>query len=378
MQLTSPSAPVREPLWLILWHELRVGLPLCIAIAAFLSVLFGDPFVNNLVYSLCIGASIQTLIEGGRFGMSAWLRGRPGGGGGGSADNHWPGWFLMLPWIALSAVAGYSIGSFVADWLTGQHHAHSLFSGRWRPLALILMISFGVSIAATYFFYARGRMATIEAQAEAARRAAAELQLKLLESQLEPHMLFNTLANLRVLIGVDAPRAQAMLDHLIAFLRATLQASRTGSHALSDEFDRIGDYLELMRIRMGPRLQVRLDLPADLRTLPIAPLLLQPLVESAIQHGLEPQVDGGRIEVSARRHGDRLLLKVRDTGAGLATAPASAGTGFGTSQVRERLAALYGQQASFQLLAATDTDGGAIATIELPLPAPATAPASAP
>ena len=371
MDLKPPARAAREPLPVIIWHELRVGLPLCVGVAAFLAVLFGDPFLSNLVYSLCIGLSIQTLIEGGRFGMSAWLRRRPGGHTE-AVDNNWPGWWIMLPWVAISAGAGYAFGSSLADLITGQHHAHNLFGGRWRPLALILMISFAVSFAATYFFYSRGRMATIEGQVEAARRAAAEVQLKLLESQLEPHMLFNTLANLRVLIGVDPLRAQAMLDHLIAFLRATLQASRTGSHALSDEFDRIGDYLELMRIRMGPRLQVRLDLPPDLRALPIAPLLLQPLVENAIQHGLEPQVEGGRIEVSARRQGDRLLLKVRDTGAGLATAPATAGTGFGTSQVRERLAALYGHQASFQLRAATDADGGVQASIELPLPTAAT------
>ena len=88
----------------------------------------------------------------------------------------------------------------------------------------------------------------------AAERSAAEAQLKLLQSQLEPHMLFNTLANLRVLIGTDPARAQAMLDRLIAFLRATLTASRSGSHALADEFDRLGDYLALMAVRMGPRL----------------------------------------------------------------------------------------------------------------------------
>ena len=367
MDLNHPALAAREPLPVILWHELRVALPLCIGIAGLLSVLFGDSFLNNLIYSFCIGLSIQTLIECGRFGVSAWLRSRPGRAPGG-ADNNWPGWLIMLPWIAISAPLGYTFGSLVADLLTGYQHAHSLFSGRWRPVALVLMLSFAVSVAASYFFYARGRMATIEAQAEAARRAAAEIQLKLLESQLEPHMLFNTLANLRVLIGLDPARAQAMLDHLIAFLRATLQASRTGSHALGDEFDRIGDYLELMRIRMGDRLQVQLDLPEALRGLAVPPLLLQPLVENAIQHGLEPKVEGGRIDISARRHGDRLTLEVRDTGAGLSAAPSSAGTGFGTGQVRERLATLYGSRASLCLQVNSGVEGGVVATIELPLP----------
>ena len=130
-------------------------------------------------------------------------------------------------------------------------------------------------------------------------------------------MLFNTLANLRVLIGLDAPRAQAMLDHLNAYLRATLGASRAPWHPLSAEFDRLADYLALMAVRMGPRLQVVLDLPDELRRLPLPPLLLQPLVENAIKHGLEPKVAGGRIEVGARRDGDMLELSVRDSGVGI-------------------------------------------------------------
>ena len=131
---------------------------------------------------------------------------------------------------------------------------------------------------------------------------AAEARLRLLEAQLEPHMLFNTLANLRALIGVDPQRAQTMLDHMIAYLRATLRASRADAdrpHTLQDEFARLQDYLELMAIRMGPRLQFALELPEALATQPVPPLLLQPLVENSIQHGLEPKVEGGRITVRA-------------------------------------------------------------------------------
>ena len=102
----------------------------------------------------------------------------------------------------------------------------------------MLLMSMVPGAIATWIFYTRGRMAAIEAQAQQAQRQAAEAQLKLLESQLEPHMLFNTLANLRVLIALDPPRAQAMLDQLIAFLRATLSASRVGRHALGAEFSR--------------------------------------------------------------------------------------------------------------------------------------------
>ena len=183
-------------------------------------------------------------------------------------------------------------------------------------------------------------------------------------------MLFNTLANLRVLIGADPPRAQAMLDRLIAFLRSTLAASRGGDHALADEFQRLADYLALIEVRMGPRLQVRLDLPAELRSLPVPALLLQPLVENAVQHGLEPQVAGGRIEVGARREGGTLVLSVRDTGAGLAAQPAlsaapAPGHGFGVTQVRERLAALHGARATLVLAPAGDAEGGTLAEVRL-------------
>ncbi len=184
-------------------------------------------------------------------------------------------------------------------------------------------------------------------------------------------MLFNTLANLRVLIGLDPARAQAMLDHLIAFLRTTLQASRAAEHPLGTEFERVADYLALMDVRMGSRLQVVLDLPDALTTLPVPPLLLQPLVENAVKHGLEPQVQGGRIEVRAHRQGALLELTVRDTGAGLpATAQAAISGGFGLQQVRERLATLYGGAASVTLSPAPGAEGGALATLRLPLPGP--------
>jgi LytS/YehU family sensor histidine kinase len=165
---------------------------------------------------------------------------------------------------------------------------------------------------------------------------------------------------------MDPPRAQAMLDRLIGFLRATLEASRSGSHSLASEFARIGDYLELMKIRMGDRLQPRLELPAELSDQPVPPLLLQPLVENAIKHGLEPHVHGGQLVVSAEREGDELVLRVRDTGAGL-SGVASNGTRFGIQQVKDRLRTLHGERASLDLSPAADADGGTMATVRLPL-----------
>ena len=368
MALTLPTVPPASVAWALL-RSLLVGVAVCVLIAAFLSAVFNDPFARVLVFSLCIGLSCQALIETGRRLAAAWLRRRHPDDA--ALRRGWPGWHWTVPIILGASWAGMQIGYPLAAWFLGIQISNPSLD-RPRVLFLVLTVSVVAGLASVYWSWSRARLAASEAQAEAARRAAAETQLKLLESQLEPHMLFNTLANLRVLITLDPPRAQAMLDRLIAFLRATLQASRTGSHALADEFARLDDYLALMAVRMGPRLAIALTLPEALRSLPVPPLLLQPLVENSIKHGLEPQVAGGRIEVSAARQGDSLVLSVRDSGIGLSesasasASAAAAGTHFGLEQVRARLATLYGPAATLSLTPAPG--GGTVARITLPLP----------
>ena len=377
-------APDR-PAWLRLARRAAATALLCVAVAAFLGAVFRQPFWPTLVISLCIGGCIQALIEGGRRLIAGWLIRR----GHTSAElrGGWPGWSLMGPYVLVSALLGYALGHTLGRWLIGLPPTWP-FSNDLRALTIVLGITVAVSIVVTYHFYVRGQMATVTARAEAALRLAGDNQLRLLQSQLEPHMLFNTLANLRVLVTLDPPRAQVMLDHLIRYLRATLGASQRTLHPLAVEFELLDDYLALMALRMGPRLQVALALPADLRALPVPPLLLQPLVENSIRHGLEPQVAGGRIEVRARRQGRALVLTVRDTGVGLPVSPvmstgasASApvfdpppGSGFGTRHVAERLATLYGDQGRFSLRPADDAEGGTLAELHLPLPADADLP----
>jgi sensor histidine kinase YesM len=270
-------------------------------------------------------------------------------------------------------VAGYLGGAALGDALFGRAHLDDVLGGRLQPIAVLFAITLLASFLTVMFFHARGELAATAAAARDAERLAAENRLRLLQSQLEPHMLFNTLANLRVLVAVDPPRAQAMLDHLIGFLRSTLAASRRGHHRLADEFARTQDYLELMKVRMGDRLDWSCRLPPELAEQPVPALLLQPVVENAIAHGLEPAVAGGRLLVEARREGDQLVLSVRDTGVGLAAAaPARsddrpAERGFGLRQVRERLEALYGGRASLSLMPAGDDAGGTLATLRLPV-----------
>ena len=364
MALSSPALHA-SPRVAALLRRLGVGIVVCGSVAVFVTFAFGNDFGSVLVVSLCIGLTCQLLIDGGRRLLARWLlRWRPDDP---ALRNGWPGWRWTAPIILIGSWIGIQIGYSLGAWILGIDLQRPGMD-RPRSVFIVMAISVAVAVAVIFWSWSRARLAASEAQAQAAQRAAAENQLKLLESQLEPHMLFNTLANLRVLIALDAPRAQAMLDHLIAFLRATLNASRAGMHPLADEFARLQDYLALMAVRMGPRLQTAFDLPEALRDLPVPPLLLQPLVENSIKHGLEPQVEGGRIELRAEREGDTLVLTVRDSGAGLTHATVALDSSrFGLEQVRQRLAALYGTRA--QLTLAPIAGGGTQARITLPCPA---------
>lgn len=310
------------------------------------------PYGPPVVYSLLIATVTWAIIDLGRDLFPS------------SAETGWPhGW----PGIALvvgGIVVGYLVGSGIADRLCGVFGWQQADIGvRENLTRSSILITVLAGIAGTYYFYSINRGAYLERKMEENRRLAGEARLRLLESQLEPHMLFNTLANLRALIATDPPRATAMLDRMIAYLRATLAASRGSSHPLQAEFDRLRDYLELMAVRMGPRLSYTLELPPELAGQPVPALLLQPLVENSIQHGLEPRVAGGHITVRARRDGDRLSLEVSDTGLGF-NAGTTAGTGFGLAQVRERLLTTYGQQAALDV--ATPPGGGSTITLSFP------------
>ena len=356
---TAPAPSPRRKFWVRGLRSPAFG----VVIALLLTAAGHESLLTNLVYSLCISISCWFAIDLGRMPLAMWVH-RRAPAGSPEAASHWPGWPLMTVAIVVGTVVGFNIGHGMANLILGRSPG-AYFLGDWRQLTGSLV----PAVVMTYFFYARENLAAKDAAVQIAQRQAAEHQLKLLESQLEPHMLFNTLANLRVLIGTDPPRAQVMLDQLIAFLRATLGGSRSALHPLEAEFARLADYLALMQIRMGDRLEVRFDLPPALADLPVPPLLLQPLVENCIKHGLEPAIGGGRIDISASRSADLLLLSVRDTGAGLAREPAP-GSRFGLVQVHERIEAFCGARASLTLSAAADAEGGSLAVLRLPIGEP--------
>jgi sensor histidine kinase YesM len=319
-----------------------------------------DSFSEDLVFSICIGNCAYLMIEGLYFLLRINGRNTP---------------VLYYGLVICIVPFAFYLGSFLAAMLLG-YNIRNVAAFQSRQTLNPLLFTLFICLLATWFFWNRSRMAELAADAAAEKAKAAAIekqamqaQLQLLQAQIEPHMLFNTLANLQALITIDTERAQHMLDQFIQYLRASLSASRAQQTTLRQEFDLIRAYLELMTIRMGARLHYQLDLPPELQNVQIAPMLLQPLVENAIKHGIEPKLDGGAIVVSASADTGMLHLAVRDSGLGLAyqaMLPASTSQ-VGNQVIRERLQALHGDAARFSLDA--NTDAGATAHIYLPLSA---------
>ncbi|NUO77087.1 MAG: histidine kinase [Lysobacter sp.] len=187
-------------------------------------------------------------------------------------------------------------------------------------------------------------------------------KLSLLHAQVEPHFLYNTLASAQYLTRSDPARADEMLGHLIQYLRHSLPRTEDALSTLGEELERAQAYLEILRIRMGPRLSTQIDVPDALRATPLPPMMLQTLVENAIKHGLEPRSGGGTVWLLARREGDAVAVTVADDGEGFAAQPG--GTGIGLKNVRERLRLVYDARASLAVVA--NFPNGVAATITVP------------
>lgn len=189
-------------------------------------------------------------------------------------------------------------------------------------------------------------------------------RLRLLQAQVEPHFLFNTLANIRELVESGSPQASHVLEHLITYLRAAVPRLHAGSNTLAQEFELARAYLEVMRMRMPDRLQYTLDLDEAACGIECPPMLLLTLVENAVRHGIDPAVRGGHIEVRAARTGQGLMLLVIDTGVGLQADAISPGTGL--ANLRERLRLAFGDEAELRL--APQLPHGLRACVSWPLP----------
>lgn len=233
--------------------------------------------------------------------------------------------------------------------------------------------SFVIAGVACAFFAVSAQALRMRATLETQRREAAELRqsetaarLALLQAQIEPHFLFNTLANVQSLIEGDPKRAASMLDSLNRYLRASLSRTRSATSTLGDELELVEALLKIATVRLDDRLRYEIDVPEPLRSLTLAPLLLQPLVENALLHGIEPSIEGGRIRIVGRCEGEMLTLDVIDTGVGLGHSTKLHG-GVGLSNVRARLVSLYGDRGRVTVAATADAARGVTASLFIPL-----------
>jgi LytS/YehU family sensor histidine kinase len=192
-------------------------------------------------------------------------------------------------------------------------------------------------------------------------REMAEARLQVMQAQIEPHFLFNTLANVRRLYQTDVAGGTRMLDNLMRYLEVALPRMRQSQSSVDREIGLVEAYLGVQAVRMGRRLSFELDIPPALRTLSLPPMMLLTLVENAIKHGLNPLPDGGRIVISAQRAGDHLRLEVRDDGRGFRE---SSGAGTGLANIRARLALLHAESATLSLT--ENVERGVTSTLVLP------------
>jgi signal transduction histidine kinase len=267
---------------------------------------------------------------------------------------------------AAAAVAGAGLSALV------RYAIGATPSGEGPAFMLLVFTSWlgsSAILVAAYVYYLRAQAAQEEARGAELRHRSLETQqlatrLRLLQAQVEPHFLFNTLSNARRLCQNDAAAGRAMLAQLARYLRGALPRMREDETSLADEIDLVEAYLGLQKIRMGERLETSIDAPGPLLAARVPSMMLATLVENAIKHGIAPLPEGGAIRIKAERGAGALRLTVADTGRGLV---ASSGSGVGLANIRARLAALYGERAGLHLEA--NAPRGVAAVITLPLAA---------
>ena len=230
-------------------------------------------------------------------------------------------------------------------------------------LFILLSAAIKIAYARTVKAEAQAAAAHHVAEEESLKRQLAEAKMAAMQAQVEPHFLFNTLASIDHLIETDPPRASQMQKNLIALLRAAMPAMRDKATSLGRELDVVRPYLEILKVRMGERLQGQVSVPEGLYSADFPPMMLQSLVENAIKHGLEPKADGGALTVAAQVAHGKLEVSVADTGVGFARA-ATAGTGMGLQNIRERLKLIYGDAAELRI--SDNTPSGTRVSIVVP------------
>lgn len=306
-----------------------------LTVAVFASLILPYSFLESVIFSQSVGLSVFV-------GAKLFL---PKGG------NQLLNLLQLSSVILICAVIGVTLASI----LDGYNLA-TLYEESPEIVFSEFATAFFLGIIIAYFVYARSLLAQKEAalleenlRREEHQKSLTQTQLKLLQAQIEPHFLFNTLSNVISLIDHDPTRAQHMLEQLTDYLRASLHRTRDTKTTLSEELALLRAYLSIQQMRMGERLKYRLDADAGLLSLPFPPMLIQPLVENAIQHGLSPLIEGGTITVTIKSDAQVLNISVSDTGRGVLNLTDTAGHGVGLKNIHKRLFALYGEEASLSL-----------------------------
>jgi len=269
----------------------------------------------------------------------------------------------------LAIVLGSVLGTILAGVIRGFNIAH-MFTERLWGASMTMGLGIGVGCVVVAAAVMRERKARDEARlhrAEAERQQleknVLEARLQLMQAQVEPHFLFNTLANVQHLVETDPPAASRMLESLIQYLRAALPQMREATTTLGRELDMARAFLEINRVRMGSRLDYTVDVPSHLRCAAFPPMMLISLVENALKHGVDPRCECSSVAVRAAERDGKLVVSVADTGEGIVP---KQGGGVGLSNIRERLKALHG--ATARLMLEENTPHGIIASIEVPMP----------
>ncbi len=301
-------------------------------IAILIALIMGGGLMISLLHSHSIGTSIAGLI---------WLitraRGQIKAG---------------LSILIIAVPGGTLFGVFLVQLITGGT-THIL--GFTQLDAQVRMFAFStlIGVAVAWYFYDRAKQQETQVelerkqlQAEKHEKAITESRLKVLQAQIEPHFLFNTLSTVVSLIDTKPQEAQSMLLSLTSYLRASLDRTREEKATVKDELNLLDAYLAIQKIRMGKRLHYTIEAEPSLESEPLPPLLLQPLVENALIHGIEPKLEGGGIAIKIEKRGAMMTCSVTDSGQGMDLY--KQGEGIGLVNIRERLHSLYGDSARLE------------------------------
>ncbi len=308
----------------------------------------GSSFIISFIYSQCIGISIASFV----ITTSKLIK---------TTRPVYQFLFISAA-VFLGAVIGIAIGGMAAGRLAqgAMPVIRPEEQTKFYLYNLFYALLFGAIIS--YVFISLQKISDEKIKRLEVEKNAIVTEIRLLQSQMEPHFLFNTLSNILGLIDADPEKAKRMLESFTQFLRASLVTARSETVTLSQEMDVVKNYLDIFMVRMGERLRYRIDIPADLQDCRIPPLLIQPLVENAVKHGLEPSISGGELAISGTREGDRVRIMVADSGLGINEL--SPGSGIGVENIRKRLDLVYNGRAT--LTFEENKPRGLKAVVELP------------